>query len=55
MSFDRDMAMIELGKKVERDRIVKLLEAWKPVMNAKSQVYFAPFNVLVAIIKGENK
>jgi hypothetical protein len=68
MSFDRDMAMIDLGKKVERERIIKLLDVVEYPYGNKTkfqtladavfegEMLFGDFRLeLIALINGENK
>ena len=43
------------GELRERERILAEVEKLRPITDSKQQVFFAPFELILAAIKGENK
>lgn len=43
------------GAKAERERILAAVEKLRPYIDENGVNWFAPFNTIIAAIKGENK
>lgn len=50
-----EKSLMRFAMRKERERIIELLESKRPMTDERGKTYFAPFDSLIAIIKGENK